>query len=109
MEKERISVNDVMNAIVPITRFNRGEANKIFEEVSELGFKLVLKNNTPSCVLLSPERYQEMVEQLEDYALLLEAERRMKENEGSYISHDAILRKYEVNESDLADIEVELE
>ena len=41
-----ISVSSVLNAIVPISRFNRGEANKIFEEVSQNGFKIVVKIST---------------------------------------------------------------
>jgi predicted mannosyl-3-phosphoglycerate phosphatase (HAD superfamily) len=41
------SVSGVLNSLVPISRFNKGEANKIFEEVRETGFKIVLKNNSP--------------------------------------------------------------
>ena len=51
---------DVTSAIrntVPITLFNRGLAGKIFEEVKQQGSKVVMKNNTPECVLLSPEEY----------------------------------------------------
>ncbi len=37
----------VMKSIVPITRFNKGEANRIFEEVKSSGTKIVMKNNRP--------------------------------------------------------------
>ena len=40
-----------MNMFVPISRFNKGEAGKIFKEVAEKGMKIVLKNNEPECVL----------------------------------------------------------
>ena len=49
-----LSVMGVMKAIVPITRFNKGEANRIFDEVESGGTKIVMKNNCPACVLMSP-------------------------------------------------------
>ena len=47
-----MSVMGVMRSIVPITRFNKGEANRIFDEVESSGTKIVMKNNRPACVLL---------------------------------------------------------
>jgi PHD/YefM family antitoxin component YafN of YafNO toxin-antitoxin module len=73
-----ISISDVVNSLVPISRFNKGEANKIFEEVKETGFKIVLKNNSPVCVLLTPEAYEELLETVENYRLFIEAEKRME-------------------------------
>ncbi len=103
-------MKSIMDMIVPITRFNRGEASKIFDEVDEKGFKLVLKNNVLACVLVQPERYEAMVEALEDYALYFEAERRTKsaESEG-FISSEKVYADLGINESDLDDIEVEIE
>ena len=40
-----MSVMGVMKAIAPITRFNKGEANRIFDEVEAGGTKVVMKNN----------------------------------------------------------------
>lgn len=79
MAKELLTSN-FLDSLVPISRFNRGEASKIFEEVAQSGMKLVLKNNAPACVLLAPERYSELLELIEDYALAAEAERRMKKD-----------------------------
>ncbi|HCX61243.1 MAG TPA: prevent-host-death protein [Clostridiales bacterium] len=105
-----MSLKNIVESIVPITRFNRGEANKIFEEVSEYGTKVVLKNNVPTCVLVDPERYEEMVEALEDYALYFEAEKRMKlaEKEG-FISSENVYKELNINEDELDDIDVEIE
>jgi len=110
MIKDNISVKNIIDSIVPITRFNRGEASKIFDEVSEKGFKVVLKNNIPACVLIKPDRYEAMIEALEDYALYFEAEKRIKnaEREG-FISSEKVYADLEINESDLRDIEVEIE
>lgn len=100
-----------MNSIVPITRFNRGEASKIFDEVKENGIKLVLKNNSPACVLVKPKLYEAMVEALEDYALYFEAEKRIRnaEEEEEYISFDQVMTNLGIEESDLDDIEVEID
>ena len=109
MNEAYLSLKSVMDSIVPITRFNRGEASKIFDEVHTQGVKIVLKNNSAACVLVEPERYQDMVEALEDYALYFEAERRMKNAGGKSISHAQVLEDLGISEDELEDVEVEIE
>ncbi|MCQ2361733.1 MAG: type II toxin-antitoxin system Phd/YefM family antitoxin [Acidaminococcaceae bacterium] len=48
---------------VPISYFNKGMAGKIFKDVRETGSKVVMKNNVPECVLLSPEEYLKLIEE----------------------------------------------
>lgn len=98
---------NVMDALVPISRFNRGEANKIFDEVRESGYKIVVKNNTPACVMLTPERYQELVDMVEDQYLLALAEERLKRDSGETISFEEILEKDGLTLEDLEDIPME--
>ena len=72
---------DVTSAIrntVPITLFNRGLAGKIFEEVKQQGSKVVMKNNTPECVLLSPEEYLHLMDEVNDAKLAALAAQRMQ-------------------------------
>ena len=57
---------NMLNTIVPISRFNKGEANKIFDEVKKSGSKIVVKNNIPTCVLITPEKYEEMINAMKD-------------------------------------------
>ncbi|WP_409969333.1 type II toxin-antitoxin system Phd/YefM family antitoxin [Bengtsoniella intestinalis] len=109
MLESTFSVKSVMDSIVPITRFNRGEATKIFDEVHASGTKIVLKNNVPSCVLVEPGRYEAMVEALEDYALFFEAEKRLASHDGEMLSHDMLCAKLSITPEDLEDIEVEIE
>jgi len=54
-------VNNVLNMLVPISRFNKGEANKIFDEVKEEGVKIVLKNNQPIGVIMTPQMYESLL------------------------------------------------
>ena len=107
---ENISITSVINSLVPISRFNKGEANKIFEEVRETGFKIVLKNNTPACVLITLEVYQQMVETIEEYRLLLEAQRRMENvKPDDFISHEKVLLELGISKTDLDNTDVEIE
>ena len=55
---------------IPISLFNKGMAGKIFKSVKESGSKIVMKNNVPECVLLSPKSYLEMTEKVENAELL---------------------------------------
>lgn len=108
--KDTVSINDVMSTLVPISRFNKGEANKIFDEVKTEGVKLVIKNNTPSCVLINPEKYESLIEALEDYALYFEAEKRMsKEEKEEFLSQEQVMNELGIDESDLDDVEVEID
>ena len=45
----------LLNSFVAISRFNKGEAGKIIDEVHEEGFKIIIKNNEPVCVMITPE------------------------------------------------------
>lgn len=107
---DNIFRGNVLNSIVPISRFNKGEAGKIFDEVNESGAKIVVKNNKPTCVLVTPEKYEEMMETIENYYLLEEAEKRMKDaQESGFTSHDEIMKEFNINKDELEDIEVEIE
>jgi PHD/YefM family antitoxin component YafN of YafNO toxin-antitoxin module len=103
-------MSNALNHIVPITRFNRGEANKIFEEVRATGCKIVLKNNEPTCVLITPERFQKMVDMMEDQYLLALAEEREKLDTGKRYSFEEILADDGLTLADIEAMEdVELE
>lgn len=39
MSEKIQSIKGLMDSIVPITRFNRGEASKIFDEVNDQGLR----------------------------------------------------------------------
>lgn len=105
---------DVTSAIrntVPITLFNRGLAGKIFEEVKQQGSKVVMKNNTPECVLLSPEEYLHLMDEVNDAKLAaLAAERIQHFDPAATIPAEEVYRKNGITEADLANLdEVEFE
>ena len=107
---DQMSTVGMMKKIVPITRFNKGEANKIFDEVQSTGTKIVMKNNRPACVLVSPEQYESLIEMLSDYLLLAEADRRMAaNNDAENISHEDIMCSLGITQEELDDVDVEIE
>ena len=55
------TAKQLVQSVIPISRFNKGEAGKIIEEVKKDGIKVVMKNNQPVCVLLSVKDYEELL------------------------------------------------
>lgn len=105
-----MSVMGVMKAIIPITRFNKGEANRIFDEVESSGTKIVMKNNTPACVLMSPSQYEALMEMLADYIAQEEAEERMAHYDPQEtMSHEEVMESFGITQDDLAGVKVEIE
>ena len=107
-------MNSVISAVkhtVPISLFNRGQAGKIFEEVKRFGAKVVMKNNIPECVLLSPEEYTKLMDELEDAELALLAKERLKNfDPKKVISAEKLYQELGITDEDLKGFEdVELE
>jgi PHD/YefM family antitoxin component YafN of YafNO toxin-antitoxin module len=107
-------MNSVISAItntVPISLFNRGLAGKIFEEVKKCGAKVVMKNNTAECVLLSPDEYVRLMDEVNDARLLtIAAERMAHYDPTAVISADEMNSRLGITEEDLEGYEeVELE
>ena len=101
---------NLLDALVPISRFNKGEANKIFDEVRLSGYKVVVKNNSPACVLLAPERYKEMVDMIDDQYLFALAEERERNSTGVTYSFEEVLAEDGLTLADIdamEDVEIE--
>ena len=96
---------------ISITQFNRGLAGKIFQEVKQSGAKVVMKNNTPECVLISPDEYVRLMDEVNDARLLALAVKRMENfNPNNTISEKQVMEEFGVSEEDLSDFdEVEFE
>lgn len=71
------SIRSAIESTIPISLFNRGLAGKIFDEVKKYGAKVVIKNNVPECVLLSPDEYIRLLDEANDARLLAVATERM--------------------------------
>lgn len=85
-------MNEIRGAIentVSISMFNKGLAGKIFSDVRASGAKVVMKNNAPECVLLSPDEYIRLVDEINDARLLSVASARMSKFDSSKLISQA--------------------
>ncbi len=96
---------------IPISQFNRGYAGQIFSEVKQSGAKVVMKNNAPECVLLSPQEYVRIMDELNDARLLAMASQRMEHFDPSAtIPGDEVQKNLGITDEEIADFdEVEFE
>lgn len=101
----------VMDRLVPISLFNKGQATKIFNRLRETKELFVLKNNQPSAVILSPEEYTRLTDIEENYMLLLQATSRLEANGNkSGIPMESVMEELGISEDELEgleDIEIE--
>lgn len=105
---------DLTSAIqntVSISLFNRGLAGKVFQDVKKSGAKVVIKNNEPECVLISPEEYVQLMNEVNDARLLKTAVERMQHYDpATAIPAEEVYRSCGITEADLVGSdEVEIE
>ena len=105
------SVVSAIRNTVPITQFNRGLAGQIFEDVKATGAKVVMKNNSAECVLLAPDEYLRIMDELNDARLAaLAAERVLRLDPSTLIPEEKVWERLGITDDDLAMIpEVEFE
>jgi len=105
------NITSAIRDTISISLFNRGLAGKIFEDVKQSGAKVVMKNNSAECVLLSPEEYVKIMDEVNDARLLSLANERMQNfNSENLISSEALYKELGITKEDLDAIgEVEFE
>lgn len=92
---------NVLNSLVPITQFNRGQAARIFDRLHSESQLVVLKNNQPAAVILSPAEFQRLSEIEEDYLLLREAMARLANNAVPATPMDSLMRELGITEDEI--------
>ena len=88
------AIRGAIENTVPISQFNKGLAGRIFEDVKRYGAKVVMKNNAAECVLMSPQEYVRLMDEINDARLLAEAAARM-----SRFDPDALLSDEQIDEA----------
>ena len=96
-----IAMPHINDHIVPISRFNKGEANKILDEVARDGFRYVVKNNEVKCIMFSPEAYDKLIESIEDYYDSRWAEDRLARDKGSALSMKDVMKHAGITMADV--------
>ncbi len=96
-----MAVRSAIENTISISLFNRGLAGKIFDEVKRCGAKVVMKNNAPECVLLSPDEYIRLLDEVRDARLMAIATQRMANFDPSaLISQEDVDRELGFSPSD---------
>ncbi|ESL04490.1 prevent-host-death family protein [Catonella morbi ATCC 51271] len=99
-------VANVLNNLIPVSNFNKGQASKIFDRLSVEKELIVLKNNQPSAVILSTDEYLRLTEIEEEYFLLLEANKRIESNTSKKtISMSEIMSNLGITDAELLESE----
>ncbi len=99
-------VRELSNRTVSISEFNRGLAGRIFDDVKVTGSKVVLKNNTPECVLISPEEYSILMDELEDARDLILANKRLSSaKKDDFISREEFEKRFHINLDDVSPLD----
>ena len=92
-----------LRSFVPISQFNKGQAAKIFDRLKTEQRLMVLKNNAPAAVILSPEEYYRITEYEMDQELLRMAHARMQGDwESTLVPESEVLRLLGITEEELA-------
>lgn len=107
-----MDIQNVLNSLVPITQFNKGQASKIFDRVKAEKQIFVIKNNVPAAVILSTDEYFKMKNELEDLMDFKFASERIKScNRDSWVSDKDAMQILGLTQADVDsadDIEVEV-
>ena len=98
-----------MENIVPISAFSRGGAGQIFEDLDRGGPKIVVKNNVPAGVVLSPSAYKSLMDEISDTKLALLAMERLTKNKEVLYSQDDVVKESGFTPDDLKNVEVDIE
>lgn len=106
-----VNLTGAINHTIPISQFHKGMAAQIFSDVRKSGAKVVIKNNEPECVLMSPAEYMDFMDELADARLELLALQRIAKGALEHTStQKEVMESFGITEEDLADMEeVEIE
>lgn len=94
-------IKQISNRTVSISDFNRGLAGRIFDDVKSTGSKVVLKNNSPECVLLSPDEYSRLMDELEDARDLMLARSRIESTKDETKSKEEFEARFKIDFDDI--------
>ncbi len=105
------STTNIVKSLIPISQFNKGQASRIFDRLHSENRLIVLKNNQPTAVILSPAEYDRLTEIEEDNILLAEAYKRLEKNgDQAGIPFEEVMANLGITWGDLDSIEdVEIE
>jgi len=82
-----------LDNMVPVTFLNHGGASKTLNKVGDDNPVIVLKNNRPSAVIITPDDYKRLTQAEEDFALYREAMERLQQDDGTRLTGEEVFAK----------------
>ena len=102
---------ETLRSLVSISQFSKGKATEVFDRLKNEPQLVVLKNNTPAAILLSPDEFGRLAEIEENYKLLLLAQERLANDNMSKARDVAqVMQDLGISEKDIEaaeDVEIE--
>ncbi len=82
-----------LDNLVSVSELSHGGVSRTLGRVSDNNPVVVMRNNKPAVVVITPEDYRRYTEAEENFALYLEAVERMKNDDGERRSLDDVFGK----------------
>ena len=102
---------ETLRSYVSISQFSKGQATQVFDRLKNEPQLVVLKNNVPAAILLSPDEFSRLAEIEENYRLLLLAQERLTSNNPENARSEAdVMKELGISENDIEtteDVEIE--
>ncbi|WP_281775191.1 type II toxin-antitoxin system Phd/YefM family antitoxin [Bifidobacterium ruminantium] len=76
----------ILDNMVSVTSLNHGGASKALSQVGDDRPVIVLKNNRPSAVIITPDDYRRLTQAEENFALYREAMERLRNDDGTRLT-----------------------
>ena len=90
-----MNIRKAIGNTISISQFSRGLAGKIFEKVKRYSTKVVMKNNVAQCVLISPEEYIHLLNEISNVRHLAATIQRMSTfNPSTTISQEQVDQEF---------------
>lgn len=89
----RMAGNITLDNLVSVSELSHGGVSKTLSRVGDNNPIVVMRNNKPAAIVISPDDYRRLTEAEEDFALYLEAEERMKKDDGTRLGMDDVFGK----------------
>ena len=102
---------DTLRSLISISQFSKGQATQVFERLKNEPQLVVLKNNVPAAILLSPDEFSRLSEIEENYRLMLLAQERLADGNARNARGEAqVMDELGVTEDDIdaaEDVDIE--
>ena len=102
---------ETLRSYVSISQFSKGQATQVFDRLKTEPQLVVLKDNVPVAILLSPDEFTRLAEIEENYRLLLLAQKRLANNGPENARSEAdVMKELGISENDIEtteDVEIE--